>query len=445
MAYVIVLPHSPETLDSFTKNVSKQLGRPKKRYPHLCLAFGPTQSIYGTQLRLSHLGLVFRKGNGTSSYERRLAVHHVWTLDDPVPVEELRSHMATKHGNHIQAAVQDQEAIISEADLNALLDALISARPSSAEMVRWFRSSQDDTRLLHSPQAQVWQHEREAINLGLAIGGITASLAELWTPPDDGQPYLAGVKPMLAQLKESPNESHLIDHDASTFPGWQLDSKWKQHVRVFTDGKRRVEVMNVNADPIEAYTGVDLIYYHEQAACFIMVQYKRLDDSKRVYTDDRFRSQLGRMKRITNLSASPTTPFEWRIGQDSCFFKLAKSTPMDPFSDELVDGLYLPASYTELLLQSLTPKGQTGMSLGYHNVDRWLHNTLFLELAKEGWIGTSRVSAADVGKLAQESLHNSHSMVWANDKSIETPRERQQRARSRAPKNKLTPDRHTLF
>ncbi|MGH3628216.1 MAG: hypothetical protein ACRDRL_12365 [Sciscionella sp.] len=435
MAYVIVLPHPPDTLDSFTKNVSKQLGRPKKRYPHLCLAFSPGSSDDRTQLDLSHLGLVFRRGNGTSNYERRLAVHHVWTIDDPVPLEELQWHMATEPGNQIDRAARDQEAILSEVAVNAVLDALISAQPASADMVQWFRSSQDDSRLLRSSHAQMWQHEREAINLGLAIGGITANLAEQWTTPNNDEPYLAGLKPVLAQLKNDSNESHLIDHDANAFPGWRPDSGWRQHIRVFTDGKRRMEVMNVNADPIEAYTGVDLIYYHEQAASFIMVQYKRLDESKRVYADKRFRSQLRRMKLAAEISAPPRVPLEWRISQDSCFFKLAKSTPMDPFSDELVDGLYLPVSYAELLLQSLTPEGQASVSLGYHNIERWLHNTLFLELAKEGWIGTSRASIADVRKLAQESLRSGHSVVWANDKSSETGRERQQRARSRAPKN----------
>ncbi|MEV8439299.1 hypothetical protein AB0425_18135 [Actinosynnema sp. NPDC051121] len=439
MAYLVVLPSSPRDLASFTKNVSKQLGRPKRTYPHICIVFSP-----GSQgPELSHLGLVSRKGEGTSSFERRLSVHHVRAVDQPVSGRVLHTLMDKASGDRVVQAIRDYEAVLPEGTTDALLDALVRARPSSVDLVSWFRSSQSDSRLLRSARAGIWQHEREAVNLSLTIAGIDVSLSEEWNEPDEGKPFLAGVdgaEPKLARLKRRSNESHLIDHDASHFPGWRPDKVYEHHIRTFTDGNRTVEITNINADPLEGLFGVDLIYYHEQAQSMIMVQYKRLDDNRRVYADERFRSQLKRMLRVNGLSRSAVDPVGWRLGLDACFFKLAKSTPMDPYSDKLVDGLYLPASYVDKVIEARTPENQSGVTLGYHNLDRWLHNTMFLELTKEGWIGTSGVAVDEIEELASQSLDDRHAVVIAKDKTKESAKQRQQRARSRAPRRRREVD-----
>ncbi|MFT7837443.1 hypothetical protein Q5530_14970 [Saccharothrix sp. BKS2] len=439
MAYVIVLPHSPGALNSFTKNVSKQLGRPEQRYPHLCAVFSPSTS--GREPDFSHLGLVFRMGEGTSDYERRLSVHHVRALAEAVPPRSLIPFLEKATATRVAEALDAREAVLPQSTATALLDALVKASPSSARVVEWFRSAQDDRRLIRSNRAAIWQYEREAANLGLAIAGIEFSFAENWHQPEHDKPFFAGVEgaePALARLKRKSNESHLIEHDASLFPDWQEGGQYQQHIRTFIDGHRRMEVMNVNADPVESLLGVDLIYYHVNTRSMIMVQYKRLNEKRRVYADERFRSQLLRMLRVNSLSSSSKKSADWRFGSDACFFKLAKATDMDPFSDKLVDGLYLPASYAQRVLGELTPKDQTGVSLGYDNLDRWLHNTMFLDLAKEGWIGTSGISVEDVENLAAQSLEDHHSVVFAKDQTDESRRERQQRARSRAPRQRRT-------
>ncbi|KOX12812.1 hypothetical protein ADK67_45240 [Saccharothrix sp. NRRL B-16348] len=77
---------------------------------------------------------------------------------------------------------------------------------------------------------------------------------------------------------------------------------YEHHVRTFAYGQRKIEITNINADPLEGLFGVDLIYYHEQAQSMIMVQYKRLDDTRRAYADKPFRSQRRRVLRANDLS-----------------------------------------------------------------------------------------------------------------------------------------------
>ncbi|MGH3542282.1 MAG: hypothetical protein ACRDRT_02685 [Pseudonocardiaceae bacterium] len=97
---------------------------------------------------------------------------------------------------------------------------------------------------------------------------------------------------------------------------------------------------------------------------------------------------------------------------------------------ELLPGLYLPLSFLRLLLNDERiqgPKG--GVYLGYEHVGRHIDNTIFLQLTKEGWIGSSGVSIETIGKIANGSLANGHEVIRAIDRSTETPKQRQQRNR----------------
>jgi hypothetical protein len=160
-------------------------------------------------------------------------------------------------------------------------------------------------------------------------------------------------------------------------------------VVIFSDGKRHMEIVNVDADKPEAVLGVDLIYYHRESRSSVLVQYKRLDENKEVYVNKRLDSQLDRMEKLSEFNREPEHHADWRLGRDFCYLKLCRtrteSGEIDPLNMELLPGLYLPLSYVRLALLDERVQGpEGGRYLGYDRVERYITNTLFLDLAKVG-------------------------------------------------------------
>jgi hypothetical protein len=184
----------------------------------------------------------------------------------------------------------------------------------------------------------------------------------------------------------------------------------------------------------------------------ILVQYKRLEDNKKVLVNDRLRKQLARMERLQGLNREPEHHADWRLGPDYCFLKLCRTnTPsgvIDPNNTELLPGLYLPLSFVRLALDDdrvLGPDG--GVYLGYDQVERHLDNTTFLRLAREGWIGSSGADMDTIGQIANGSLEFGNDFYLMRDFSPETPKERQRRTRSKGTRRRQpsSPDQMDLF
>ncbi|MFE4577407.1 hypothetical protein [Streptomyces chartreusis] len=214
-------------------------------------------------------------------------------------------------------------------------------------------------------------------------------------------------------------------------------------INVLSDGKgRRLEIVNVNALPLEARTGTDMIYYHVPTESFVLVQYKRLDPRKKeIRVDERLRSQLDRLAEVAKLSSSPERPREWRLGSDPCFLKLAY-WPENTFAksvDGLTPGMYLPESYVRLLLEDECTHSSRGESktrlLGYGSVERHLVGAQFVQLVKEGLVGTVRTTREDLWEVVKRRAEQGQNILLGREYSTESAHERQQRTRSRSSKD----------
>ena len=62
------------------------------------------------------------------------------------------------------------------------------------------------------------------------------------------------------------------------FGNWRPEdgARYDIHAITTSDGLW-LEIMNVNASPVESRTGTDMIYYYEPTHSFTLVQYKRSD------------------------------------------------------------------------------------------------------------------------------------------------------------------------
>jgi hypothetical protein len=308
---------------------------------------------------------------------------------------------------------------LTTASSKALLDAILIVQPQ-LEVV--LNSLIGINRTLNSPAASRWSDERDAVRVALRIGGLDDRLLlQSWMEPSNP------TMPFLAGLSDSPPEAALLDHDARTVPGLALLPGFRADIHMFQGAGRTLEVTNVNATAVEAALGTDLIYYAHQTRSLVLVQYKKLKDGE-YRVDSRFRSQLSRMLKVDSLGRDSPRSADWRLGARAAWFKLANAGPFVMGSSEMVQGQYLHAEYVEQLLEDDCTLGEReGRILGYERVSRYLTNTLFISLVKDGWIGTQGVTPADLRRLVRRSLRDSNSLVLAEDKSA--PLQRNERRR----------------
>ncbi|PJE99397.1 hypothetical protein CUT44_04925 [Streptomyces carminius] len=245
-------------------------------------------------------------------------------------------------------------------------------------------------------------------------------------------------------------ENSLIDHDARVGLGGEapLFDDWRQRgdvrcdIHVLEDSTgRRLEVVNVNATPVESRLGTDMIYYHHPTHSFVLVQYKRLESRYKEYrVNKQLLDQMDRLEQVSRLSSKPARSHEWRLSPDACFLKFAHWRNGAASSTELAHGMYIPLSYARVLLEddcTLGPRG--GRIFSYERAAGYLVGSEFAEFAelvKLGRVGTVGTSVEQLRNFGLQRAHEGYSVMLGFETSDETPRERAVRTRGRSVKNR---------
>ncbi|TWS26287.1 hypothetical protein FK268_03360 [Tsukamurella sputi] len=345
---------------------------------------------------ITHLGWLHSARNRTN-LDATWILSNIKSLERPIPISELQS-----------ATNDPQQEIFSR--LNARRGAQLGTRISKllrAELRNLTQSSEwpvgatpnwIDTRT----QNEVTQNHSNAVGTALMFGGMS--------PDRISAAPLPGSSP-LEELRVSPSEPSLIDHDLRTIPGMTGDQRDHDVFR-FTNGRNTVDVINVNATGIETATGVDLIYFNHDFQSFVLVQYKRMtisEHSARISgVDERFLSQLDRMKRFDSVIATTAIPDSseaFRLYPGSTFVKFAYPLASPSKGADLTRGMYVPSNLLRILDQEgalATPRGARAVT--HDNLKRWLSNDDFVSLVRNGWVGTSNVAISDIARFVRESL-----------------------------------------
>lgn len=251
----------------------------------------------------------------------------------------------------------------------------------------------DSSRRLRNRVLQAWQPPR-------ATGRLKSFLDEL---------------PAVRAIEDQP-----IARDTVSFTGAH-QVEFTVAGAVFDMGGRTLEVFNVNRQRIEDDLGVDLVYLNDAFDAWTLVQYKLLEDQFEtrggIYrVDPAFEKALRRMNRFR-----ASEPDDWRIKNghgsyrlcgDGFYFKLCRRVQVEPRSNELLPGMYLPRLFIEAALADSTFSGpQGGRVISSENVARHLTNTLFANLVRDGWIGTRETSSSQIRAFLTESLSDRRSLV----------------------------------
>jgi hypothetical protein len=192
--------------------------------------------------------------------------------------------------------------------------------------------------------------------------------------------------------------------------------------QTFSQGQHRLRIGNVNSTPLERVLGVDLIYRHLSSDTFVLVQYKKMSRNAKgswgYRPDAQLNAELERMRKVDESDVGPMEdPKTWRLFPKGCFVKLVRPPEyLDPSSDRLLRGIYLPVPYLDELLEhgtALGPRG--GQWLGYDTIDRYMTTTLFVSLVREGWIGTRGVATRAIEGLVGAAVGRGDSVMIAEE------------------------------
>ena len=400
--------------DAFTDTISAPDWEPKT--VELCFLSFDGQSI-------SYAALT-RRGKKVATRKYHITFQN-YVRFEPISFDEIEKTIESRIRSHFIRVSSGEGSRVPPKTWTSVFNVVKKLRPEATnDLDELERIRNSSYQVFEGLGFDVLMQEKDAFGLALKIFGINLPNVLLeWTPPDEYQlpPFLQG----LTNIKIS--EDVMISNDSNVFGDWMAFKRYQVGAIEFRrrDRDEVLTIMNVNRTKIEKTLGVDLLYYHHKFKSFVLVQYKRMEkqNGKFIYRpiDVSYKTELQRMKDFQtkhSVSSDISLPEEYRLYPKGFYFKLCELETFKPSSNSLISGMYIPIDYWEILMDYQKTKGpRGGILISRDNVDRYIHNTLFVELVQNGWIGSRGLNTDVITKIVYDSLNNDKSVMIAISKA----------------------------
>ncbi|MET8354235.1 MULTISPECIES: hypothetical protein [unclassified Micromonospora] len=349
----------------------------------------------------------FRRSVRVTSFARRYEVSGISLLRRPVPLEAVLDRVSPQIKPHVAPAHTARSAL-PEGSSTAVVRVLSELTSDAAGLIEQASGYPIGTRRITEARRTLLAEEKDTLGLIAEISGLGRRLGQpgraLMTPPDE----LDTRRTLLETARLSYNdEDTLIDRDMERFDGI-LGRRARRNARgmlIRLRGGERLTVLNTNKRDLETTRGSDLIYYHAERHCGILVQYKRMkqdpDGGWTYRGDPQLATQL-RSMRALDPGKQPGTVGQYRLSAQPHYLKIVRPSDYDGQSTELMKGLYLPLDLVDLMHESAadTTKGGDNLRVTWDD-DRWptqrhLNNTDFTQLFRDGWIGSCGTTSDEI-------------------------------------------------
>jgi hypothetical protein len=339
-----------------------------------------------------------------SDSHRRVEIAEIVEVDSK-SLADLDGHLPKRYRGKFPRGV------LSEPHGRAVVKALLVLYTDLADVISAL-SRQERFRLPRGRRGLALNEQRDGTGLLLDIAGI-------------GREPLAAMRPMTQQQisflqslrSRSASEETIINHDVSRFSGLLPVQSGHIDWHVFRGQGRQLLVSNINMEPLEKTLGVDVVYFNQTFQSFVLVQYKRLvrngpsaeGESELYYRPERnLHLELERMKNVDQLYGNAQG--DYRLDRGACWLKLCDSAARIKNPQDLIKGMYFSREYfLELMEICKGPNG--GVRIGYANAPRHINNTMFTQLVKDGWIGTTGTGTTELVSVVRQVLESRRSVV----------------------------------
>lgn len=211
-------------------------------------------------------------------------------------------------------------------------------------------------------------------------------------------------------------EDSVVEHDARSFPEYEMTSSDITGRAVFQKGDERLEVFTANRRPLEKVFGVDLIYLNATRQNIVMVQYKMLESLERrdirndwVYRPDtNLDSEIKRMRKFS--AQHPPGPFEYRLNSQVFYLKFVKRDGALGNA-----GIVMPIDHFEKVRNDPACQGPRGaVRVSFEGLaGRYLRQGPFLDLIRAGYIGATARTTDFLKDLVDAVIKGDRAIVGA--------------------------------
>lgn len=361
---------------------------------------------------------LFTSGSSAATGKRRGKFEHLCELPMPVPVKLVLGWVGG-----VDAATVDATARISP---TPIVDELASRLQEGIE--RFFPANLDIltdldcTRycLLEArsePPEPTFFEQRDSVGLLLDIADLDRR--SFLRRTGGYAPSSGNLIDALPESTVEVDEKMILEHDMEIFGKWHRQDPTFKGTRVYSNGRTKVTLLCADRSHIENVTGVDLIYHLDTYDSLVMVQYKRMSGD--IYRPDRrCQRQVVRMWDTYNHMRNAPSPAkfqerDFRLSDNPFFIKICDGQALIEVSDSLIEGMYFPLEHWRHVLDAPQTRGpHEGILLSRRTAPRWFSNSEFIDIAKKGWIGSTRAGGQHwVRDLVQRSLREARSLILA--------------------------------
>ena len=384
-----------------TEKVAWQLesiGHASESFSAMDWAFEPREVVFlvldADGLALSGAALMERMYGSGGTGKLMMRLRDPVLFDEPIAPESLGDGIALSEN----VSTAEQLKRIRIALWRSLVAAVKRLRPKSAgPLDELFAKRLEDQRLFGaSVRIDRLVEERDAVGLALDIANL------------DRRETLRGLSlrrvdeagSVLDLLDAEPvHEQDLIRHDQGVFEEHLNESM--RNGEFYGAGGRAVRVYVYDKKAIETVLGIDLLIYQEVYRSFLLLQYKAMERNVgppaatwSYLMDGQGHKQIDAMDvaeaAIQRQPRDEGDIWDWRLHQSPFYFKFCERTRPRSRDESLVSGITLGLRHLKHFLTQRLPEGEIERRIGYHNCPRYLNNTQFVQLAREGWIGCGR-------------------------------------------------------
>lgn len=373
--------------------------------------------------KTNHITHVAEGKRGPSAGTRLVRLHllELTPLIRPIRFDKISNGVAARIRPHLERILVEG-GILPPKTLQAFVDRIVELDATLSDRLARFSARRRDALARLGTRAKAnLAFQKEALGLALDIAGLSKEELLTWQPKDD-QPrsFLDGLRDTRVR------EDTMLLRDFSTLPGFDaVDETTHYGTKVFEnsqDPSIRLTVIMANRMPLEQQTGADLIYFNEAYRCFVMVQYKAMEQATnepefRWQEGDKFMQEIQRMQDfLSNLSKMPSgnSPDGFRLSENPFFLKFCPRALFNPDDSGLFRGIYLPFDLWKRLEGTGQLKGNRGGNvLTFRNVGRRINNTEFIGLVGGAWVGTSSEQSDVLCDLIREVVSLGRTVTFA--------------------------------
>jgi len=365
---------------------------------------------------ITHISLG-KRGRLAGTDLRRLNLEKIFKLENTPSISQILNDAPSRVKKKLEEKLTNG-GLLPPKSFEALIQILRKLSPESTQILQ--RYSEQRIKRIENLPLKVREslgEQKEAVATALTIAGIDRAELSGWDIVEDKETtsFLDGLEKV--RLREDP----MVVNDLINLPGHEIIKSALFTSVVFENTQSKLTVVLANRLPLEKQLGTDLIYYNETFSCFLMVQYKAMEEesSEAVYrfpnkqlTDeiDRMNSVLAELKKC----AVNTEADGYRLSENPFFLKICPRIVFDPDNVGLVKGMYLPLDYWNLISNHpslIGPKG--GKRLSYKNVRRYFDNSAFVTIASGGWVGTNIHQSSVLEEAIKSTLESGRAVVFA--------------------------------